>query len=176
MRLCWGFAMILALASAGCMSGRRGHGGGGGGDDDGAGGRDPVIDGNDSENGTGNDPADPCAGYDPLPESVLASITGTYSADGMDSSQVEGMASLILFRGELEYEIEGSLVLQTPTGGELLSCNDGTGYAACYGGLSVNLCEGNAYVSYDVSTGAGSWSYYDSSGMAYGSGEILAGD
>lgn len=159
--------LALFLASGGCMSGRRGHGGG---DDD------DVVRGDDDDAviGDGDGPVDePCAGYDPIPQIVVARLSGSYAADGMDSVEVSGVADLTLTPGEFDYVIEGTLDLRDTGARPLMACEDGTGNAACYGGLSVTFCGGNGYFSYDLSMGNGSWSFYDSTTSAYGSGEVV---
>ena len=159
------------------MSGRRGHGGGDG-DGDGDS-HSPGPGGDDNGNtvdGRGGDAGDPCVGYDPLPEVVVARIEGTYSLDGMDSSEVTGEVVMTLSPAEFEYAIEATVEIHDSRAGLVVSCEDGVGNAACYGGLSVTLCEGDGYFSYDLSSSSGSWSYYDSATSAYGSGSVLGTD
>jgi len=176
MRLFWMIVLAFVLGATGCVSGRRGHGGGGGGG--GGDGRDegPVggDDGANTSDGTGD--ADPCAGYDPLPEVVVTRVEGTYSIDGMDTSEVIGDVVMTLTPTEFEYAIDATVEIRDPERGTVVSCEDGVGNGACFGSLSVSLCEGDAFFSYDVPSATGSWSYYDSATSAFGSGTVYGTD
>lgn len=132
-------------------------------DDDG-----PVEGGDDSP-----DPEGACEGYDPLPETLVATVEGTYYSPEIESGAASGEVTLMLTLGEWEYDVEAYVsVRDDMSGRSLMSCEDGTGTAACFGSISVTLCSGDGYFSYDNSTGSGSWSYYDPDTGASGSGSL----